>query len=326
MTADTIAAVEASRADSLPDTETAAGAVSDSDWMARIDEIGEELGYFQPLGKDHAAFFVDDGPILLVTFETAERIRAGHDSQMPLGFRIARRNGWSHLCVIASGATWYRDPAVWGYVDRLVDDAFFEDFERVVFYGAGMGGYAAAAFSVAAPGATVLAIAPQATLAPDLAGWDPRFMRRRRLDFSSRYGFAPDMTEGAAAVFVLYDPARLQDAMHAALFHRPHVTHLPARQLGGNPEDELERMALLEPLIEAAGRGEISAGVFYRLFRARRGHLPYLTRIASRLEQLGRPRLAARAAAFGLGVQDHPRLRRLYETAEAQIAGLRSPD
>jgi hypothetical protein len=235
MTADTNAPVADRMARALPETETAAGAVSDADWWARIDAIGEELGYFQPLGARHAAFFLDDGPVLLVTFETAERIRADDDSQMPLGFRIARGQGWSHLCLIAKGPTWYRDPAVWAYFDRLVDDAFFEDFERVVFYGAGMGGYAAAAFSVAAPGATVLAMAPQATLAPDLAGWDPRFMRHRRLDFSSRYGFAPDMTEGASAVYVVYDPARLQDAMHAALFNRPRVTRLPARQLGGNP-------------------------------------------------------------------------------------------
>jgi hypothetical protein len=43
-----------------------------------------------------------------------------------------------------------------------VDDGFFDEFEQVIFYGSGSSGYAAAAFSVAAPGATVIAVQPQA--------------------------------------------------------------------------------------------------------------------------------------------------------------------
>jgi hypothetical protein len=49
---------------------------------------------------------------------------------------------------------------------------FFDDFDQVVFYGAGQCGYAAAAFSVATPGATVVAIQPQATLDPRVTEWD----------------------------------------------------------------------------------------------------------------------------------------------------------
>ena len=50
------------------------------------------------------------------------------------------------------GDTWFRDNRVYGYFDRLIADGFFEDFDTVIFYGAGSCGYAAAAFSVAAPG------------------------------------------------------------------------------------------------------------------------------------------------------------------------------
>jgi len=301
-------------------TESAAGCETVEDWLARLDEIGEELGYFEPLGGNHGAFFADDSPTLLVTFETVNQIRAAGGDQMPRGFTIARARGWSHLCLIADGDTWFRDPAVWGYFDRLVDDAFFEDFDSVVFYGAGMCGYAAAAFSVAAPGATVVTSAPQATLDPTLAGWDTRFARHRRLDFSSRYGFAPDMSEGAAQVFVIYDPTRPQDTMHAALFHRSHVIRLMARHMGASPDTELDRMGLLEPLLVAACEGALTPTLFTTMFRARRQHVPYLTRIAQRLEQQGRPQLAATTARFALGVQDHPRLRRILSKAEADLA------
>ena len=65
---------------------------------------------------------------------------------------------------------WFRYPKVHAYFNRLVDDGFFDDLDKVVFYGAGPCGYAAATFSVAAPGATVVAIQPQATLDPRVTG------------------------------------------------------------------------------------------------------------------------------------------------------------
>jgi len=51
-------------------------ALSDPDWYARIDDIGEEAGYFESLGPFHSAFFSDEGSVLLVTFETRATIRA----------------------------------------------------------------------------------------------------------------------------------------------------------------------------------------------------------------------------------------------------------
>ncbi|WP_114966835.1 phosphoadenosine phosphosulfate reductase [Alkalilacustris brevis] len=300
----------------------ATGATDFDEWLARIDEIGEELGYFQRLGKDHAAFFSDDSQTtLLVTFETAEAIRTGQPGQMPQGLGLARGKGWSHLCLVAFHDSWYRDPAVWGYFDRLVDDAFFEDFDRVVFYGEGMCGYAAAAFSVAAPGATVVTLHPRATLDPRIAEWDNRFARHRRLDFTSRYGFAPDMIDGAAQVFVLYDPERGLDAMHAALFARPHVTRLRCRHLGGRLEQDLLRMNILPELLIAAGEGRLDAALFHRLFRARRDYLPYLLRLLSRLEARERHGLTALLARWALQHKKHPRLRRARDKAENALHG-----
>lgn len=261
-------------------------------WLAAIEEIGEDAGHFQTVGSRHWAFFSDESPVLLVTFETVADIRRRKDG-LPMGYALARDRGWSSLCLIADGETWYRDAAVYRHFDRLVDDAFFEDFDRVVFYGAGMGAYAACAFSVAAPGATVLALTPVATLDPALAGWDSRHARHRRLIFTDRYGYAPDMTEGAGDVFVAFDPAEPLDAMHAALFARPHVTALRARRAGPSVDQTLDGMQILTPLITAACEGRLDAPLFHRMFRKRRSFGPYLDALRGRLEQSGRPRLAA---------------------------------
>ena len=275
------APTDATTADCTPSATDASRATDRASWLEAIDEIGEEAGYFQTLGAKHWAYFVDDSPTLLVTFETVEEIRA-NATQLPSGDAIARKHGWSHLCIIADGDTWYRDPAVYRFFDRQVDDAFFEDFDNVVFYGAGMGGYAACAYCVTAPGATVLAISPIATLDPARVAWDKRHMAHRRLDFTSRYGYAPDMTEGAGQIFVVYDPEFAPDAMHAGLFQRPWMTPLRTRHLKDQVEASLTQMSILPQMIEAAAKGDLTAKTFARLWRARRKFAPYLKSLLGR--------------------------------------------
>ncbi|MDH5528691.1 MAG: phosphoadenosine phosphosulfate reductase [Paracoccaceae bacterium] len=267
--------------------------LSEGQWFARIEEIGEEAGYFQRLGESHAAFFVDESPTLIVTFETVNSIRRSQPGQLPLGYHVAKGRKWSHLCLIARSDTWYRDPAVYAYFDRLVDDAFFEDFDQVVFYGAGMAGYAAAAFSVTAPGATVIAIQPQATLDPRIAGWDPRYTEMRRTSFTDRYGYAPDMTEGAGPVFVIFDPEQVLDAMHAALFKRSYTTLLPCRNLGREIDLALDTMRILPSILAAAATGHFDERLFRIFYRARRNYRPYLRSLLARLDADGRVPLAA---------------------------------
>jgi len=259
-------------------------------WLALLDQIGEDAGYFEPLGARHWAFFIDENPTLLVSFEQADDIRA-RPGQMPLGHDIAKEKGWSHLCLIADGDTWYRDPRVYGYFDRLVDDAFFEDFDSVLFMGAGVQGYAAAAYSVAAPGAAVLALSPRATLSPDTAGWDKRAMKSRKLDFTSRYGYAPDMVDGAGRVFILHDPEVTEDAMHAALFRGEHVTHLRCPRLGSRPDVALAHMQIVPQLAQAAMAGTLTRHSFAQLWRGRRNFGPYLRVLLTQTQAGGRLKL-----------------------------------
>lgn len=285
-------------------------------WIEQIEELCAEEGYFEPLGKRHFAYFHDDGPILLVSFESLDRILA-RKGQMPFGHDVAKANGWSHLTVICDGDTWFRDPAVWGYFDRLVDEAFFEDFDRVLFYGAGDGGYAACAFCVCAPGATVLAVSPRATLDPAVTGWDKRATGKRRLDFTSRYGYAPDMTEGAARVFVVYDPQYPENAMHAALFRAAWVTPLPVRHFGDSVETAIEHMGLLPDLLTAACENRLDPPAFARIWRTRRRFAPYLKGLLRKTELARRPRLALMVCRSVVERVGGPRFKRKLTELEA---------
>lgn len=301
--------------------------LSPADWRERLAGLAAEEGLHVDLGPRHFATFIDRGGTLLVTFETVQGIATLSERAQPLGFEMVRAQDWSHLCVISDGDTWFRDARVYALFDRLTDEGVFDRFPRILFYGAGPCGYAAAAFSVAAPGARVLAVQPQATLDPREAGWDDRFAEMRRLNFNDRYGYAPEMIEAADRAFVLYDPHETLDAMHAALFRRPNVTRLRLPYMGGTLQTSLIEMGVLTRLLVHAGSGKLAGRGFARLMRARRTYPPYLRNLLARLDVADRPYLAALLCENVTGRFDAPRFQRRLNTlrARAEAGDFRYP-
>lgn len=286
------------------------------EWTRRVMGRAEAEGAADKLGRNHFAAFIKSGDTLLVTFETVQGMRGLTESAQPLGWHLSQRLGWSHLLLACDGDTWYRAPEVYAYFDQLIDDGFFDEFDNVVFYGAGPCGYAATAFSVAAPGSTVIAIQPQATLDPRVTEWDDRFTHMRRTDFTDRFGFAPDMIDGAEKVFVLYDPSEPLDAMHAALFTRPNVTKLRMRFMGEALQSHLLFMKRLFPVIQAAAEDRLTPEYFAGLYRARRNHMPYLRRLLNQLEGAERSTLTEALCRHVTARFNAPRFARRLKTLE----------
>ncbi len=266
------------------------------DWVARVEQTCETYGDFEPIGQKHHALFVDVGRTLLVAFESVAGIRQINDESAPMGWGYVQSHGWSSLTMMSDAEKdWFRDPAIYGYFDRLIDDGFFDDFDTVLFYGAGAAGYAAAAYSVAAPEARVLVIQPQATLEPSLTRWDRRFEQARRLDFTSRFGYAPMMLETAQQAWVVHDPSVIEDAMHATLFDGHNTEHLTCPYLGPNAHRALMTMDSLPELIEQAMEGRLTQQSYAEIWRARQTYMPYLRTLFYRIEAEDRhPRLMAR--------------------------------
>lgn len=302
--------------DTLPDRDA---------WEQRMEQATEDSGYFHSLGDAHWAYFADEGTTLLVSFETVESV-LGRAGQMPLADSLARAHGWSVLTIIADGDTWFRDTAVYGFFDRQVDDAFFEDFDQVLFYGAGMAGHAACAFAVTAPGAQVLALNPRATLEPAQSRWDRRDLAARRRDFTSRYGYAPDMLEGAAQAVVIHDPTIAVEAMHASLFRAPYITRLSAWHMGDNLEPALIGSGILPTLVDQAMAGTLTAHNFAVLWRARRNYSPYLRAILAKAENIGRTKLAVMICRSVTSRLRAPSFARRLAKLTERIAGAEAQD
>lgn len=282
-------------------------------------EIGAE-GFQHLLDPAHSVTFIARGPKLLVSFERIQDTLDITPTGLPLGLDFAEDKNWSVLHFAANGDTWFRSPAIYAFLDEMVDDAFFEDFDQVTFFGSNMGGYAAAAFSVVAPGSTVVALSPQATLDVDRAGWDTRFPAARLLDFNDRYGYAPDMVEGADRAYVLFDPAQLLDAVHASLFHGPNVTQLKCRYFRSTIARTLCELDLLHKVIEDAAEGRLTPAGFYALLRKRRDHSRYLRSLLFHLDDLQRPYLMALYCTHVLSRMSAPAFRRRLNAARAVLA------
>lgn len=272
--------------------DTSLAGMKKADWLAAVEALCAKDGTFEQLGKRHYAAFIEKSPTLLVSFETLQGIPALSSLAQPLGWEMMQEYGWSSLCIASNGDTWFRDKAVYGYFDRLIDDGFFDEFDQIIFYGAGPCGYAAAAFSVAAPEARILAVQPQATLDPRVTEWDDRFTDMRRTDFTSRYGYAPDMLDGAAAAYVIYDPRQQLDAMHAALFTRPNTHKLRLPHMGDAIQTDLLEMEQLGPLLSAIAQDALDDLGFAKMMRARRSHPPYLRNLLTALDAQERETLA----------------------------------
>ncbi|PJI91498.1 hypothetical protein BC777_0326 [Yoonia maricola] len=268
-------------------------------WLAKVDDVCEDYGFFEQLGREHCAGFLEAGNALLVTFENVQSVRENNIDAEPRGFPYARHDGWSHLALFSFKQSWFRDQYVYDFFDRMVDEGFFDNFERIIFHGGGDGAsYAAAAYSVVAPGATVIALRPQATLDAQMAGWDGRFKPMRKTNFNDRYGYAPEMIDGANRVFIAFDPIERLDACHAALFRKSHVTALPCPLLGDDLDQAFDRMGIHDVLIKLAMDGTLDRRRFLQLLRARRYDPTYVRALVRRLIITGHPRLARIICAY----------------------------
>ncbi len=268
-------------------------------WRETLLGIASEKGFFEDVGAMHKAIFIpaegDKGKTLVVVFDNLDDARQDPE-RLPWAVDFISAQGWSSLGFMAHGPTWYRDEAVFDFFDRMTAEGFFERFERVVFFGTSMGGYAACAFSAAVPGATVVAINPQSTLSRDYASWERRFRPAWRQDYSSRYGFAPDMVKTAEKVWLFYDSSIRGDAAHVALFQGDNITKIRCPFMGHGMLTVWRDMGVLKPIVSSCINGEATRQSVTLLLRERHKSLAYKRLVSTHLEKTGQHRRVIRWA------------------------------
>lgn len=283
--------------------------LSFDEWLETINTYEDENCTVDFLGPDHAAIMHEGGKNLIVHFENHLDINANWREGRPLGWQLASEEEWSSLSLISRERSWFRDPYVYAYFDRLIDDGILDNFEKVVFYGKDAAAYAAAAYSVSAPMCRVLLISPQATLDPARAGWDNRFVKQRRQDFTSRFGYAPDMLASAEAATIICDPKVKEEAMHVSLFHAENTKIYRMPFLSGHIEKIFLSQNLFKDVILRINNGENATKGFVDLLRRRRKYLHYYRVLLSVTDSMQRPYLSKLVCRAALKVFRRPLFR-----------------
>ncbi|PCH75063.1 MAG: phosphoadenosine phosphosulfate reductase [Rhodobacteraceae bacterium] len=302
------------------ETTTPSEDQSQSAWKENLVEIGAREGFYEELGSQHSALFVKRGKTLIVTFENLDHVYENAEDRMPWGYGFVVSRNWSMLGLMAKDWTWYRDDSVFDFFDRLRKKGFFKDFDKVVFYGASMGAYAASVFSAASPGATVICISPQATLDREIASWETRYHKAWRQSFSGRYAYGPDMVEAAKNVYIFYDPRAPLDAMHAALYRGENITKYRCRFMGHRIASLWLQLGILKPVIEGCVDGTLGAVDFYKSLRARRDNKRFQKEMLHRLEGWNRPKLLADYCTAVLSRRHAPHFRNARSRALSGLA------
>jgi len=266
------------------------------DWASIAVKLAGKDGFYTDCGE-HSFLYIPRGKTLVVTFDNLDIAMTKRDTRRPWGFEFIEANDWSMLGVMANGWTWFRDQKVTDEFDRLKESGFFKQFSRVVFYGASMGGYAAAAYSSAAEGSTVFAISPQSTLDKSIVDWEKRYKTAWDRDFSGKYGDASLVSGASETVHIMYDPYVKPDTGHAQRFRGENVKFWRCPHLGHRLGSSLLQMGILSEISSKCINGELTENEFYSLLRKRRKFLRYIRELGHLTIERERAGLALRVAS-----------------------------
>lgn len=266
-------------------------------WLADLRRSDHRSGFYQSDRNFAAHFAARDPKQLIISFDNLSNVKDTALSRESWGYSFYRSEGWSHMGVMSFAKNWYRDEALFNFMENLARSGFFKRFKRVALTGTSMGGYAATAFARLIPGCTVLAFSPQYTLDEAKVPWEERFKSGRSQDWSGRYRDATEELDKAGRVYVLYDPLFEPDRLHGQQYQGANITHLKAWYANHKSALFLRRANLLKPIVQMAVRGELDEAAFYRMYRARRALPWYVNGLVDHAMDRGHGDLVKRAGA-----------------------------
>ena len=211
---------------------------------------------------------------LFVSFDNLSNVNNSSLDREPWGFKFAQDNNISHLGIMAHVSDWYRDPVLIDRMQKLAAGGFFDGYDRIVFAGVSMGGFAAIVFASLVPGVHVVSVNPQSTLDPELVPWETRYENGQRQDWTLPLSDAATLTGNLGRVNIFYDPRHALDHQHVSRFEGDNIRVFRARYSQHKTAVFLRKIDALKPIMHHAIFDELTELEFYRLYRARR-NLPW---------------------------------------------------
>ncbi|NIZ62986.1 glycosyltransferase family 2 protein [Sedimentitalea sp. CY04] len=323
--ADQMAAPEVKRHDAwLPEPPNSP---MGGDQEPRFEEMRRQAaqsgGFFWE-GPDNALFFEPVGRRLVVTFDNVHTARL-QEQRWPWGYpQITKQLGCSVLGIMSKNRGWFRHDFVHDCFDHLKATGWFKQFDKVLFYGASMGGFGALTYARACPGANVLALEPQTTLNPEILPNDTRWPWTRKLDWTGRYCDAREGIGEARKVVVVSDPYFELDRAHVARLKGDNVQKLRLPFFGHKAAPALLQMGNLKSLLTDMADGEVNTNEYFRLLRNRRDLARFQHTIINHAKDRGHLKLALQGCEYTLKKRKARNIRLIKEDIEEQLKGHRS--
>lgn len=258
---------------------------------------------------------------LVVAFDNLAS-RRETERRVPFAYDLIRNQGWGCLGVMSKANGFFQSEALHDDLDRIKAEGVFDPYDAVSFYGASAGAFAAAAFAGLSPGATVVAISPQSSLAKKHAPFESRYRYARRLETwdetpDRRYRDAAVGIKTASKAYLIYDPMEPIDAAHIGRLRGPNTVELRAPHFTHKIPPVLKRMNVLKAVALGTLRGDMSEQEFYTLIRARKTAIPHALQVIQNAVDRGHLDLAESAARFAIARQSNWKLRQLLRTIRA---------
>ena len=283
------------------------------------NHAGQTQGFLWE-GPENALMYVPRSRRLIVSFDNIHVVRT-EEQRMPWGLKVlSEEMGCSVLGVMATQRNWFRNEFVHDAFEALRDQGFFKQFDEVLFYGASMGGFGALVYQQCAPGAEVLAIAPQSTLNREILPKDDRWGWTARLDWKGRFNDAAGVTDSARRVTIIGDPYFAPDYDQISRIQGDNITWLRTPFMGHQLPNAFLSMGILKDLLYSAAGGTLTPELFYKLFRARRDLPRYQHDLLMHAEARGKIRSAIRVCEYTLKKRKAHNIKRSLERLKDELA------
>jgi pimeloyl-ACP methyl ester carboxylesterase len=277
--------------------------------LAATPEDAAQMDAFLLHGGLVDACFIRRDDTLLVTFDNLSSV-AEYNPAQPWLLHLSAKLGHSILGIMAKQKDWYRNADTPDIIRSLRDAGLFQGFQRVLFVGSSMGGFAALAYSSLLPGAAVLAFSPQSTLNKGIAPFEKRYRYgQRRWDWT-----APEFLDAAAGLapateaYLAYDPFVPEDRAHAKRFSGSGVQQIRLPHLGHRAIRQIKDFGALTDMIGTIAKGRFDLASFAKTMRSRRHSLLWKRELFAEAERRGHRNLSLAAAHQLLKIDPEDRL------------------
>lgn len=235
----------------------------------------------------HRLHYRKGSQVLVVSFDNAARPRSmPYEGRAAWGEELYTGAGYSFLGIVARKPDWYRSRELIETLDRMRLDGFFQAFEKVVFIGASMGGFAATAFAPLAPGCLVIALSPQTTLDPAIFPFGGHSPEGPRQDWALPYSDGAKGIQSARKTYVIYDNLDPLDLRHARIFGQVQNCLCLSIPGGGHgPAPTFSEMGILKKLMLSLIEERFSPQAYYEQIRSRRKSANYFRTMQKYVEK-----------------------------------------